>query len=54
MNQLFLPQDEWREAFKGEKRYRRQIQPERMKYLAPLDENGLAIPAEPVLTLLPP
>ena len=46
-NQLFLPQDEWREAFKGEKRFRRQIQPERVKYLVPLDENGLAIPAEP-------
>lgn len=46
-NQLFLPQDEWREAFKGEKRFRRQIQPERVKYLVPLNENGLAIPAEP-------
>ena len=47
MNQLFLPQEEWREAFKGEKRYRRQIQPERRKFLAPVDENGLAPPAEP-------
>jgi hypothetical protein len=45
-NQLFLPQDEWREAFKGEKRFRRQIQPERVKYLGPVDENGLAIPQE--------
>ena len=30
MNQLFLPQDEWHEAFKGQNRYRRQIQPEQI------------------------
>jgi hypothetical protein len=46
-NQLFLPHDEWRVAFKGEKRYSRQIQPERIKFLAPLDENGLFAPPEP-------
>ena len=46
-NQLFLPQDEWREAFKGEKRYRRQIQPERVKFLGQLDEFGLSVPTEP-------
>jgi hypothetical protein len=47
MNQLFLPRDEWRVAFKGKKRYTRQIQPERVEYLRPLDENGLAVPGEP-------
>jgi hypothetical protein len=47
MNQLFLPQDEWHEAFKGQKRYRRQIQPEHIAYLAPLDANGLFTPPEP-------
>jgi hypothetical protein len=47
INKLFLPEDEWRIAFKGHKRYSRQIQPERIKYLAPLDENGLAVPPEP-------
>lgn len=47
MNQLFLPKDEWHEAFKGEKRYRRQVQPERIAYLAPIDENGLFVPPEP-------
>ena len=34
-------------AFKGQKRYSRQIQPERIKYLAPVDENGLFAPPEP-------
>jgi hypothetical protein len=47
MNQLFLPLDEWHVAFKGDKRYSRQIQPERIKYLAPVDENGLYIPPDP-------
>ncbi len=46
-NQMFLPQDEWREAFKGEMRYRRQIQPERIKFLAPMGENGLFAPPDP-------
>ena len=47
MNQLFLPEDEWHVAFKGEKRYSRQIQPERIKYLAPVDEYGLSFPPSP-------
>jgi hypothetical protein len=46
-NQLFLPEDEWHEAFKGQKRYRRQIQPERITYLAPVGEFGLVPPSEP-------
>jgi hypothetical protein len=46
-NQLFLPQDQWHVAFKGEKRYVQQIQPERIKYLAPVDEYGLFAPPEP-------
>jgi hypothetical protein len=46
-NQLFLPKDDWTEAFKGEKRYRRQIQPERVEYLAEPDEFGL-VPPQPV------
>jgi hypothetical protein len=47
MNQLFLPQDEWHVAFKGEKRYSQQIQPEHVTYLAPVDANGLFVPPEP-------
>lgn len=46
-NQMFLPRDEWREAFKGEMRYRRQIQPEQIMYLAPMDEYGLFAPPDP-------
>jgi hypothetical protein len=46
-NQLFLPKDEWRIAFKGTKRYSRQIQPERMTRLGPVDEYGLT-PPQPV------
>jgi hypothetical protein len=46
-NQMFLPQDEWREAFKGAMRYRRQIQPERIKLLAPMGEDGLFVPPDP-------
>ncbi len=46
-NQLFLPKDDWTEAFKGEKRYRRQLQPERVEYLAEPDEFGL-VPPQPV------
>src|SRR4051812_4321821 len=37
-NQLFLPRDEWRIAFKGTKRYSRQIQPEQMNLLRPPNE----------------
>ncbi len=52
MNQMFLPHDEWQEAFKGQKRYRRQIQPEHITYLAPLDENGLfPLPSQPPMHL---
>ena len=47
MNQLFLPQDEWHVAFKGLKRYSRQLQAERINYLAPVDEHGLFAPPEP-------
>jgi hypothetical protein len=43
-NQLFLPSNEWTEAFKGEKQYRRQLQPERVEYLAEPDEYGLVPP----------
>ncbi len=39
-NQLFLPQDEWRIASKGTKRYSRQLRPERMNLLGPADEFG--------------
>jgi hypothetical protein len=46
-NQLFLPQDEWKVAFKGAKRFKRQIQPEQVAYLAPVGEYGLAAPREP-------
>jgi hypothetical protein len=46
-NQRFLPRDEWRIAFKGTKRYSRQIQPERMNRLGPVDEFGLT-PPQPV------
>ena len=44
--QLFLPSEHWREAFRGEKRYRRQLQPERVNWLAPTDAYGL-VPPEP-------
>lgn len=43
-NQLFLPKDEWTEAFAGEKRFRRQIQPERVEWIAETDGNGLVPP----------
>jgi hypothetical protein len=43
-NQLFLPNDEWHEAFKGPKRFQRQILPEHVKYLRPTDEFGLTPP----------
>jgi hypothetical protein len=47
MNQMFLPKDEWRVAFKGRKRYTRQLQPERRELLRRPDENGLIVPAQP-------
>ncbi len=46
-NQLFLPRDEWRVAFKGTKRYSRRIQPEQMNLLRPAGEYGLS-PPQPV------
>ncbi len=46
-NQLFLPKDEWRIAFKGNRRYSRQIQPERMNLLRPAGEYGVT-PPQPV------
>jgi hypothetical protein len=47
MNQLFLAKEEWRWAFKGDKRYSRLIQPAHRELLAQTDENGLFKPAEP-------
>ncbi len=47
LNQIFLPKDEWREAFKGTKRYVRQTQPERVELLTPSDAYGLFPPREP-------
>ena len=41
-----MPKDDWTEAFNGEKRYRRQIQPERVDYLDEPDEFGL-VPPQP-------
>jgi hypothetical protein len=46
-NQLFLPNDEWRVAFRGAKRYSQQIQPERINHFRPTDEYGLT-PPQPV------
>lgn len=46
-NQVFLPKDEWREAFKEKKRYVRQIQPEGVEWLTPPDAYGLTPPREP-------
>jgi hypothetical protein len=43
-NQLFLPRDEWHEVFKGDKRYQRRIQAERVTRIMPLDDYGLAPP----------
>ena len=39
-NQLVLPKDVWTEAFKDEKRYRRQIQPERVEYFPSPTDSG--------------
>ncbi len=43
-NQVFLPHEHWTEAFKGVKRYRHLVQPERVVWLAPVDEYGLTPP----------
>jgi hypothetical protein len=45
-NQMFLPKDEWRVAFSGEKRYQRHIQPDEVKLLVELDEFGLFPPPD--------
>ena len=45
-NLLFLPRSEWRVAFLGEKRYRRETQAKDLETLAPLDEDGLVPPRE--------
>jgi hypothetical protein len=45
-NKLFHPNEDWTEAIKGEKRYRRQLQPERVDYLDEPDEFGL-VPPQP-------
>jgi hypothetical protein len=44
-NQLFLPKDEWHVAFKGQKRFHRQVHPERLTLLRPTDEFGMTPPA---------
>jgi hypothetical protein len=44
-NQMFLPRDEWHEAFKGGKRYQRQIILGKVDFLRPTDEHGLFPPA---------
>jgi hypothetical protein len=44
-NQLFLPKDEWHEAFKGQKRFQRLTHPERVTLLHPTDEFGMTPPA---------
>jgi hypothetical protein len=46
-NKLFLPKDQWHEAFKGQKRYQREVFPERVTPLRPADEYGLT-PVAPV------
>ncbi len=46
-NQLYLPKEERREAFKGEHRYVRILQPERIEYLSPPDRYGVVPPQEP-------
>jgi hypothetical protein len=46
-NQLYLCKDDWTEAFKDEKRYRRQNLPKRVDYLSEPDGFGL-VPPQPV------
>ncbi|WP_422927799.1 hypothetical protein [Singulisphaera sp. PoT] len=43
-NQILLPKEEDREAFKGRKRYRRILQPEVVEWIAPTDRFGLVPP----------
>jgi hypothetical protein len=45
-NLLFLTNEEWHEAFKGEKRYRRKRLPERRNWIAPTDQFGSTPPPE--------
>jgi hypothetical protein len=52
-NKLFLAKDEWHEAFKGRKRYHRQIHPEKVNLLRPTDEYGMT-PVAPVDPKAPP
>jgi hypothetical protein len=52
-NQLYLLKDEWHEAFKGQKRFRRERIPERVTPLKKPDEFGITPPA-PVDPKAPP
>jgi hypothetical protein len=52
-NKLYLSKDEWQVAFKGQKRYQRQIHPERLTPLGPTDEYGMT-PPPPVDPKSPP
>ena len=52
-NKLWLPKDEWHEAFKGQKRFQRQMQKEKVIPLRPADEFGLT-PVAPVDPKSPP
>lgn len=45
-NQLFLPNDEWTVAFKGDMRFTHQLMPARVEYLSETDEYGL-VPPQP-------
>ncbi|MHC5538022.1 hypothetical protein ACYOEI_07290 [Singulisphaera rosea] len=46
-NQMYLANDEWTVAFKGEMRFTHQLQPARVEYLSATDEYGL-VPPQPV------
>jgi hypothetical protein len=52
-NKLFLSKDEWHEAFKGRKRYDRQVFPEKVTLLRRPDEFGMT-PVAPVDPKAPP
>jgi hypothetical protein len=43
-NQLWLPKDRWQVAFKGRKRFRRELNPERLTPLGRTDEFGMSPP----------
>ena len=43
-NQLWLPKDRWQVAFKGRKRFQRQLNPERLTPLGRTDEFGMTPP----------